>query len=221
MAIGLGRIFGFHFLENFNYPYISKSITEFWRRWHISLSSWFRDYVYIPLGGNRVNKLKWIRNILIVWCLTGLWHGAAWNFVLWGLFYALLLLFEKIYFNKVLKHIPNFLKWLYTILLIMIGWMLFRSNSLNDLGYFIKNMFIYSETDWTTIIASNVFVFDQLIFIVPAILLSFPVIKVLERKYSNQLIYTIIFDGILLVLLFICVIFLTSSSYNPFIYFRF
>ena len=125
MAIGLGRIFGFHFLENFDYPYISKSVTEFWRRWHISLSTWFRDYVYIPLGGNRVNKFKWIRNIILVWLLTGLWHGAAWNFIIWGIYYGLLLLFEKLFLNKLLNKLPSIINWLYTFIIVMIGWMIF------------------------------------------------------------------------------------------------
>ncbi|MEI3251446.1 MAG: MBOAT family O-acyltransferase [Candidatus Gastranaerophilaceae bacterium] len=126
MAIGLGRIFGFHFLENFDYPYISKSVTEFWRRWHISLSTWFRDYVYIPLGGNRVNKFKWIRNIILVWLLTGLWHGAAWNFIIWGIYYGLLLLFEKLFLNKLLNKLPSIINWLYTFIIVMIGWMIFN-----------------------------------------------------------------------------------------------
>ena len=118
MAIGLGRIFGFHFIENFNYPYLSKSIAEFWRRWHISLGSWFRDYVYIPLGGNRVNKLRWTLNIFTVWMLTGLWHGAAWNFVLWGLFYGFLLLLEKSV--PFLQRIPSAVRHFYVLLLVIV-----------------------------------------------------------------------------------------------------
>ena len=160
MAIGLGRIFGFHFLENFDYPYISKSVTEFWRRWHISLSTWFRDYVYIPLGGNRVNKFKWIRNIILVWLLTGLWHGAAWNFIIWGIYYGLLLLFEKLFLNKLLNKLPSIINWLYTFIIVMIGWMIFRSNSLNELLLFIKTMFVYKQTDWLTILADNLSTFN-------------------------------------------------------------
>ena len=177
MAIGLGRIFGFHFLENFDYPYISKSVTEFWRRWHISLSTWFRDYVYIPLGGNRVNKFKWIRNIILVWLLTGLWHGAAWNFIIWGIYYGLLLLFEKLFLNKLLNKLPSIINWLYTFIIVMIGWMIFRSNSLNELLLFIKTMFVYKQTDWLTILADNLSTFNSLIFIVPAFILSFPIFK--------------------------------------------
>ena len=137
MAIGLGKMFGFHFLENFNYPYIAKSITDFWRRWHISLSSWFRDYIYIPLGGNRVSKLKWIRNICVVWLLTGLWHGASWNFVLWGAYFAIILLIEKIFLLKFIEKSPKIIQWLYAIFLIMLGWVIFRCESMELI---IKNV---------------------------------------------------------------------------------
>ena len=126
MAIGLGRMFGFHFLENFNYPYISLSVTEFWRRWHISLSTWFRDYVYIPLGGNRVSRGKWVRNILVVWGLTGLWHGADWNFLLWGLYYGVLLLIEKLWLGKYLERLPKALRWLLCMVIVCIGWVMFN-----------------------------------------------------------------------------------------------
>lgn len=221
MAIGLGKIFGFHFLENFDYPYISKSITEFWRRWHISLSSWFRDYVYIPLGGNRVNKAKWIRNVLIVWGLTGLWHGASWNFILWGLFYGLLLLFEKTIFGNFFKKTPHVIQWLYTMFIVMIGWTLFRANNFNDIMFLIKNMFIFNKTEWTIILANNASIVNSFIFFIPAIIFSFPVVKQLDKKYGNNLIYSIISCTILLILLVTCIVFLTSSSYNPFIYFRF
>lgn len=221
MAIGLGRIFGFHFLENFNYPYISKSITEFWRRWHISLSTWFRDYVYIPLGGNKVSKVKWIRNILIVWLLTGLWHGAAWNFVIWGFYYGLLLLLEKLFLNKILDKIPNIIKWLYTFIVVMIGWVIFRSNSLNELLLFIKLMFNYNNTDWLTILSDNLTTFNSLIFIIPALIFSFPIIKKIKEKYQSKLWFTIVSNITLLGLFGIVIVLLTSSSYNPFIYFRF
>lgn len=221
MAIGLGKIFGFHFLENFDYPYISKSVTEFWRRWHISLSSWFRDYIYIPLGGNKVNKLKWVRNILLVWMLTGLWHGAAWNFIIWGIYYGLLLLFEKLFLNKVLSKLPSIINWIYTFVIVMIGWMIFRSNTLNELLLFIKTMFSYKHTDWITILADNLSTFNSLVFIIPAFIFSFPIFKKLNENYSNKTVYEIILNIILLTLFLICIICLTSSSYNPFIYFRF
>ena len=221
MAIGLGKIFGFHFLENFDYPYISKSVTEFWRRWHISLSTWFRDYVYIPLGGNRVNKFKWIRNIILVWLLTGLWHGAAWNFIIWGIYYGLLLLFEKLFFDRILKKLPTIINWLYTFIIVMIGWMIFRSNSLNELLLFIKTMFVYKQTDWLTILADNLSIFNALMFVLPAFILSFPILKKIKEKYSGKTIYIILTNILLLMLFIMCIVYLTSSSYNPFIYFRF
>ena len=221
MAIGLGKIFGFHFLENFDYPYISKSVTEFWRRWHISLSTWFRDYVYIPLGGNRVNKFKWIRNIILVWLLTGLWHGAAWNFIIWGIYYGLLLLFEKLFFDRILKKLPTIINWLYTFVIVMIGWMIFRSNSLNELLLFIKTMFVYKQTDWLTILADNLSTFNALMFVLPAFILSFPILKKIKEKYSGKTIYIILTNILLLMLFIMCIVYLTSSSYNPFIYFRF
>ena len=221
MAIGLGKIFGFHFLENFDYPYISKSVTEFWRRWHISLSTWFRDYVYIPLGGNRVNKFKWIRNIILVWLLTGLWHGAAWNFIIWGIYYGLLLLFEKLFFDRILKKLPTIINWLYTFIIVMIGWMIFRSNSLNELLLFIKTMFVYKQTDWLTILADNLSTFNALMFVLPAFILSFPILKKIKEKYSGKTIYIILTNILLLMLFIMCIVYLTSSSYNPFIYFRF
>ena len=221
MAIGLGKIFGFHFLENFDYPYISKSVTECWRRWHISLSTWFRDYVYIPLGGNRVNKFKWIRNIILVWLLTGLWHGAAWNFIIWGMYYGLLLLFEKLFFDRILKKLPTIINWLYTFIIVMIGWMIFRSNSLNELLLFIKTMFVYKQTDWLTILADNLSTFNALMFVLPAFILSFPILKKIKEKYSGKTIYIILTNILLLMLFIMCIVYLTSSSYNPFIYFRF
>jgi len=221
MAIGLGKIFGFHFLENFNYPYISKSITEFWRRWHISLSSWFKDYIYIPLGGNRVKKLKWIRNVLIVWGLTGLWHGASWNFIIWGIFYGILLLLEKIVLNKYLEKTHDIIKWIYTIVIVVIGWTIFRANTLNDLIYFIKTMFIYKKTNWISILTTDLSIVNSLMFLIPAFIFSFPIIKKIKEKYENNIGYTIISNIILLGLLGICIVYLTSSSYNPFIYFRF
>lgn len=131
MAIGLGKIFGFDFAENFNYPYTSKSITEFWRRWHISLGTWFRDYVYIPLGGNRKGFAVQIRNIAVVWLLTGIWHGASWNFALWGIFYGVLLICEKLFLLKLLEKAPAFVGRIYTILAVMLGWVLF---AFDDLG---------------------------------------------------------------------------------------
>ena len=141
MAIGLGRMFGFHFLENFDHPYTALSITDFWRRWHISLSTWFRDYVYIPLGGNRVKKSRWIRNILVVWALTGFWHGAQWNFLFWGLYYGLLLLAEKLFLGRLLERLPKAVRWLYTAFFVLIGWVLFNLTDFPSLCHALKLMF--------------------------------------------------------------------------------
>ena len=149
MAIGLGRMFGFHFLENFDYPYISKSITEFWRRWHISLSSWFKEYVYIPLGGNRKGFPKQIRNILIVWLLTGFWHGASWNFVAWGLYFGVLLIVEKLFLLRFLKKLPAFFQHVYTMLLVMLGWAIFSFDSLgNGIAYILALFGGYGQPIW-------------------------------------------------------------------------
>ena len=221
MAIGLGKIFGFNFLENFNYPYISTSITEFWRRWHISLSSWFKDYIYIPLGGNRVKKIKWIRNIIIVWMLTGLWHGAAWNFIIWGLFYGFFLIFEKLFFNNILKKLPKFICWIYAFFFILIGWLIFRINSMDLLIIFLKEMFIYNSTDWVSVLSNNLSSFTSLIFVIPAIIFSTPIIQKINSKFEGKIWYIAISNIILIILLIVCIVYLTSSSYNPFIYFRF
>ena len=133
MAIGLGKIFGFTFLENFNFPYIASSITDFWRRWHISLSSFFKDYVYIPLGGSRVSKLKNIRNILVVWVLTGIWHGASWNFIIWGLYFGIILLLEKFVLKDFIEKLPNMTKHIFTLILVIISWIIFYNTNINNL----------------------------------------------------------------------------------------
>ena len=146
MALGLGRMFGLEFLENFNYPYISASVTEFWRRWHISLSTWFREYVYIPLGGNRKGKPRQIVNLLIVWSLTGFWHGASWNFMLWGLYYALLLIAEKLFVGKLLAQLPKFVGHIYTMLIVMLGWALFYFEDMGALGGFFRQAFTVAKT---------------------------------------------------------------------------
>ena len=147
MAIGLGRMFGFHFDENFDYPYISASVTEFWRRWHISLSTWFKEYVYIPLGGNRRGLAKQLRNIIIVWLLTGLWHGAAWSFVVWGLYYGIILIIEKVFLGKLLKRIPRFIGHIYTVIVFVIGWGIFGlADMLPELKTsFVKSVVFMSE----------------------------------------------------------------------------
>ena len=219
MAIGLGRIFGFHFLENFNDPYSSKSITEFWRRWHISLSSWFRDYIYIPLGGNRVGRLRWILNILVVWGLTGFWHGAQWNFLLWGLYYALILLIEKYLLSKVLKKLPGILSWAYAMVLILIGWVLFSQTELPQLWNSLKIMFSFRSTDWVVVAAADTSILMAIIYLPLGILCAWPGIRKI-RLSNSTLGMAVSYAGYLL-LFALCVLLLISSTYNPFIYFRF
>lgn len=223
MAIGLGKMFGFNFLENFNYPYIATSITDFWRRWHISLSSFFRDYVYIPLGGNRVSKIKFIRNIFIVWLLTGIWHGASYNFILWGLYYAILLLFEKMVTGKYIEKLPKVLKILYSLFFITLGWVIFRVENINDLILVIKKMFSFNNTSFVTLFNNNAMLISTVPYIILGIFLSLPIDKWFKEKVdkSNSVILTLIEDLILGVLFGISIMFLVSNSYNPFIYFRF
>ena len=213
MAIGLGKFFGFDFLENFNYPYISKSITEFWRRWHISLSTWFRDYVYIPLGGNRKGYGRQILNIFIVWLLTGFWHGAAWNFIMWGLYFAVILIFEKIFLldylnrTKILGHI-------YALILIIIGWVIFRSESLDQIFNYIKVMFSFNGG----IDKQLVYYFYQYKFnIILGLIFIFPVFKKVKKNATTEILHTVI----LAILFGLVVMSLAQNSYNPFIYFRF
>lgn len=222
MAIGLGKVFGFHFLENFNYPYVSKSITEFWRRWHISLGTWFKDYVYIPLGGNRSHA---IRNIFIVWFLTGLWHGASWNYILWGLYYGLLLMFEKYIFKNILNVIPKSISRIYTLFLVLIGWALFRIEDLGQLGTTFTTMFTYQETTIKTIL----FTYQDMLYAVPFVILaiigSTPLLKYLYSKMINNkntknLTY-IVSDVYIFIVLLISIVFLLGEAFNPFIYFRF
>ncbi|MGN1310119.1 MAG: MBOAT family O-acyltransferase [Clostridia bacterium] len=221
MAIGLGKMFGFNFLENFNYPYIATSITDFWRRWHISLSTWFRDYVYIPLGGNRVSKLRWIFNILIVWALTGLWHGANWNFIIWGAYFGVILLIEKLILNKILKKCPKFICWFYSMILIIIGWVIFRSGTLQQICTILSNMFYYTKTDWISVVSNNTKILSCLMYFIPAIIFSTPILKKFREKTKNKNSIVIIGNLSLLVLFIVCIVFLNSSNYNPFIYFRF
>ncbi len=219
MAIGLGRIFGFHFLENFRYPYVSVSITDFWRRWHISLSTWFRDYIYIPLGGNRTKKCRWIFNICCVWTLTGFWHGAEWNFLLWGLYYAVLLLMEKLFLHKLLDRLPRFVGWLYAFVLILIGWVLFNTDSLTEIGIILRQMFVFVPTDMIRVIGADSTILYGLIYIPLGIICMFPWCEKIQIKQNMATDIALNFGALALLLL--CITFIVSSSYNPFIYFRF
>jgi len=219
MAIGLGRIFGFHFLENFNFPYIARSITDFWRRWHISLSTWFRDYIYIPLGGNRVKQSRWIVNLLIVWGLTGFWHGAQWNFIFWGLYYGVLLLAEKLFLHKLLDKLPKVVQWLYTMFIVIVGWVLFNLTDPAALFGALRQMFTLQPTNWLAVFAADTDILFALLWIPLGLLLMFPLGAKLPKKDTLAAeVFSMFCYGVLLVL---CIVFIVSSSYNPFIYFRF
>lgn len=222
MAIGLGKMFGFEFNMNFNYPYVSKSITEFWRRWHISLSSWFRDYVYIPLGGNRVSKIKHIRNLLIVWFLTGLWHGAAWNFVAWGLYYGVILIIEKYLLSSVLDRLPDVVRHIYSIVLVVIGWVLFFSSSFGQASDYIRVMFGagahgFADRESMYLLTSNLILWLILIF-GSTPLVHFRYEHMLRSKKWNT---TIINSVVYAALFIVCIAYLVTETYNPFLYFRF
>lgn len=224
MAIGLGRIFGFHFPENFNYPYISKSITEFWRRWHISLSTWFKDYVYIPLGGNRVSRYKQIRNILIVWLLTGIWHGANWTFLIWGLLFGIILIIEKIFLNKFMEKLPSFIRRIYVLFIVMILFIIFSSDNMSVALSNIKGLFGMNGEAFI-----NDYTLHYLKSYLPVLIIALfgatPFIKILidklrKNKYVNNIIN--ILEPILIVVILVVVTsYLIDNSYNPFLYFRF
>lgn len=225
MAIGIGKMLGFRFLENFNYPYIATSVTDFWRRWHISLSSFFRDYVYIPLGGNRRFQL---RNMFVVWLLTGFWHGASWNFVLWGVYYFVMLAIEKYLFNKFFDKIPRVFRLIYTLLVVIIGWVFFYFEDMSSIFVTLKTMFgisavqSYSPTDITTL-TNNVFLFVVCAFA------STPVFKIITNRFMSRLDKSpngVIVKGTLtlafqVVVFAICLSCIVGSTYNPFLYFRF
>ena len=224
MAIGLGRIFGFNFPENFNYPYISKSITEFWHRWHISLGTWFKDYVYIPLGGNRDGKYKQIRNILIVWLLTGIWHGANWTFLIWGLLFGIILIIEKIFLNKFMEKLPSFIKRIYVLFIVMILFIIFNAENMSVALTNIKGLFGMNGE-----VFINDYTLHYLKSYLPLLIIALfgttPFIKILidklrKNKYVNSIIN--ILEPILIVMILVVVTsYLIDNSYNPFLYFRF
>lgn len=223
IAIGLGKMLGFNFPENFNYPYMAKSITDFWRRWHMTLSSWFRDYVYIPLGGNKKGVLKQIRNILVVWSLTGLWHGASWNFIVWGLYFGILLILEKFILKKYFSNVPKFIKGIYTLFLVMISFVIFQGDSLSSAFNIIKGLFGLNGE----LFINNVTLYylkGYFLFIVLGVIGSTNYVKNLVIKISNgkgKKIINILEPIYLLILLIIVTMYLIDSSYNPFLYFRF
>ncbi len=221
MAIGLGRMFGFHFLENFNYPYIAKSITDFWRRWHISLSTWFRDYVYIPLGGNRVNKLKWLRNILVVWLLTGLWHGASWNFILWGVYYGVILIIEKVFLGKLIEKLPKVLQHIYALFFIIIGWVIFRVEDFSQMGIVLQKMFVWQASGIVDNIILNFDIFSSLPYILVGIIGSIPLLANIREKRRETTTYQVASSIWSFGVFILSICFLLVATYNPFIYFRF
>ena len=221
MAIGLGHIFGFTFPENFNYPFISKSIAEFWRRWHMSLGSWFRDYVYIPMGGNRVKFLRWILNILTVWMLTGLWHGAAWNFVVWGLFFAVFLVAEKLFLSKLLKK-SNLLSHIYVIITVLVSFVIFSAYDLNAAAKEIKIFFGFGGIPFITE-ETVYYLKSYAVLIILALIGSTPLIKEGTKKLYEKFEKTanVIEPIVLLALFIMSVSYLVDGSFNPFLYFRF
>ncbi len=222
MAIGIGLMLGFHFLENFNYPLIANSVTDFWRRWHISLSSWFRDYIYIPLGGNRVSKLKWIRNIIIVWFLTGFWHGASWNFILWGLYFVVFLLLEKLLIGKYLQK-TKLLKYIYTSIIVIISFLIFNTETIPSIIEYLGNMFFLNNLSLTSL-ETTYYLRSNLILIIISLIGATPLLKNILTKISNTKYKTIlnILEPITyIVLLTITTAFLIDASFNPFLYFRF
>ena len=222
MAIGLGKMFGFDFLENFNYPYISKSIKDFWRRWHISLSTWFRDYLYIPLGGNKLGVFNTYRNLFIVFLITGLWHGASWNFVVWGLFHGTFLIIEKLGFDTILNKLWKPFQHVYTLLVVLIGWVFFRSKDLSYATSYIKKMFVYDAGNESISSVINYFYMNNEYYftLIFAVLFSMPVfLKINNILEKRRFIYIrpIVYFG----LFFLTLIYVAASSYNPFIYFKF
>jgi len=218
MAIGLGRIFGFQFPENFNYPYLSGSITEFWRRWHMTLGGWFRDYIYIPMGGNRVSKKRWVLNILTVWMLTGLWHGAAWNFVLWGLLFGLLLMVEK--WIPKLKNLPGILRHIYVMLVVMLSFVLFNGESIAQAGADLAGLFGIGGVPLVSESALYYLKSCTVLFLV-GIAGTTPAVKLAADKIGRTKAGAVLEPLTLLLLLLICTAYLVDGSFSPFLYFRF
>lgn len=228
MAIGLGKMFGFDFLENFNYPYISKSVTEFWRRWHISLGAWFRDYVYIPLGGNRKGTARTIINLLIVWTITGFWHGASWTFMAWGFYFGALIVLERLGLTKLLAKLYTPFQHLYLIIIVMLGWVFFRADNFSYSFDYLKTLFGLNGAgliDGAAIVYMN----DYWMIFLSGVIFSLPIIPWLKQKlqsladYERKIVpfFSFSLPLVYMLLLVFCVLLLVNSTYNPFIYFRF
>ena len=225
MAIGLGRMFGFHFPENFNYPYVSKSVSEFWRRWHITLGTWFREYLYIPLGGNRCSFAKQVRNLAIVWLATGIWHGASWNFVFWGVYYGVFIIIEKMFLGKHLKRLPAWVQHVYTLLIVGFGWVIFAFDSLGDGLNYIKTMVGFGgvdcvNRDFLYLLLTNI------VWIVIMILGSTElpkkwVLKLMDAIKNREWLTTVLQTAFYVVVFIVALAYLVDATYNPFLYFRF
>ena len=238
MAIGLGRVFGFHFLENFNYPYIAGTMQEFWRRWHISLSTWFRDYVYIPLGGSRRGTIRTYVNLIIVFLLTGFWHGAAWSFVLWGAYHGLFLILERLGLARILKKIPAPIRHIYTLLAVMTGWVFFRAESIGDAVLYLKCMFVQRIFGLYHIEIAELLSNEFMTMLILSLIISVPVVRVVFGKIDGMdqaaanagtassgnisgSILSVLADLVVLGLFALAVLYMLGASFNPFIYFRF
>ena len=222
MAIGLGLIFGFHFPENFIDPYTSRSVSEFWKKWHITLGRCFRDYVYIPLGGNKVSKSRWVLNILVVWALTGLWHGASWNFVIWGLYYALILVLEKV--TGICDKLPKALSWMLTMLFVAFGWGIFMCDGiqLKEMAVFLGKLFFINNAVINPVSVGSLKLWGYIPFLIIGFIVTTP-IWVYKKKEIKifKLGSTLIGDFYLITVLIVSLVFLMGGTYNPFIYFRF
>ena len=215
MAIGLGRMLGFHFPENFNYPYISKSVSEFWRRWHMTLTGWFREYVYIPLGGNRVSKPRFYLNIFIVWFLTGFWHGAGWNFIICGLFFAVLMIIERGFLLNYLKKLPSFISRLYLLFVVTVSWVLFAHNSLGEALSYLKVMFGFGPNNFVN--TSSLYAITNFyVLLVIGIIFSTPIMNSLKLRLNEWLVF-----AFYIAVLFLSTAYLVDATFNPFLYFRF
>ncbi len=222
MALGLGKMFGFNFMKNFDYPYTSKSVTEFWRRWHISLGAWFREYVYIPLGGNREGQSKQFRNLIIVWFLTGLWHGANWNFIIWGLYYGLIIILEKLFLLDWFEDKPKFIKHIYTMLIVIVGWVFFEFEDISLGLSFIKTMFGFgnnSLTDGNAIYYLYTNALLIAILIISSTQIPKKIFNRIKLKLNNG--KAVIIPVAYMILIFLCTAYLVNETYNPFLYFRF
>lgn len=222
MAIGMGKMMGFNYPDNFNHPYIATSITDFWRRWHMTLSTWFKDYLYIPIGGSKVSKILNIRNLLIVWILTGFWHGSNWNFIIWGLYFGVLLILEKFVFKKFLAKLPNWMKRIYTLFFILISWIIFAFENVSTGLKYLGNMF-----NFTNIIDNNFIYYfkEYFIILIIGILFSTPIYKkfisVINKNRKLEIIGNVLCMGGMIILFVITISSLVGDTYNPFLYFRF